>query len=103
MERRIDQIFIYILTNKRNGTLYVGLTTNLIKRMDEHKGEVADSFSKKYGLKSLVYYEIHEDIEAAAHRERLLKKWKRDWKIELIEKGNPDWRDLYEDVKKKVN
>ncbi|MGB0720292.1 MAG: GIY-YIG nuclease family protein [Bdellovibrionales bacterium] len=96
-------VFIYILTNKRYGTLYTGLTTDLMKRMYEHKNGLADGFTKKYGLKTLVYYEIHEDMQAAAHRERLLKKWKRQWKIELIENSNPNWYDLFEDVKKKWN
>lgn len=103
MEKRIGRVFIYILTNKRYGTLYIGLTTNLVKRTGEHRNEVVDGFTKKYGLKKLVYYEIYDDIEAAAHRERLMKKWKRGWKIELIEKSNPNWHDLYGDVKKKVN
>ena len=71
--------------------------------MVEHRECVVDGFTKKYGLKRLVYYEIHDDIQVAAHRERLLKKWKRDWKIRLIEQGNPDWVDLYEDVMKKWN
>ncbi len=94
--------FIYILTNKPYGTLYIGLTTNLVKRIDDHKNKVVKGFTAKYNLTNLVYYEIHEDIEKAAQRERLMKKWKRDWKIELIEKANPQWYDLYEDLTKKV-
>lgn len=103
MDRRIDRVFLYILTNKRYGTLYTGLTTDLLRRVEEHRIKVADGFTRKYNLTQLVYYEIHDDIEQAAHRERLMKKWKRQWKIELIEKQNPDWADLYEGVKKKVN
>lgn len=95
--------FIYIVTNKRNGTLYVGLTTNLVRRIYEHKHKLADSFTKKNNCSTLVYYEIHEDIQEAAHKERLMKKWKRDWKIELIEESNPQWVDLYEDISKKWN
>lgn len=95
--------FVYFVTNKRYGTIYTGLTTNILKRIEEHKQERADGFTKKHGCKKLVWYEIHYDIREAAHRERLIKKWKRDWKIEMIEKGNPDWADLYEDVRKKWN
>lgn len=96
-------VFIYILTNKRYGTLYTGLTTNLMRRMEEHRAGTFKGFASKHHLRQLVYYEIHEDINAAAHRERLLKKWKRLWKIELIENSNPNWYDLYEDVKRKWN
>jgi len=97
------QTFIYILTNKPYGTLYIGLTTNLVRRVWEHKNKVVKGFSDTYNLMTLVYYEIHDDIHEAARRERLMKKWKRDWKIELIEKSNPQWHDLYEDLKVKVN
>jgi putative endonuclease len=102
MEKRTDQVFIYILTNKRYGTLYIGLTTNLMKRVEEHKLKMVKGFTSKYDLTQLVYYEMHGDIHAAAHRERLLKKWKREWKIVLIEKQNPHWADLYADLKRKV-
>lgn len=96
-------LFVYIVTNKRYGTLYTGLTTNLVKRIYEHRNKLADSFSKKPNCIRLVYYEIHHDINEAANKERLLKKWKRDWKIELIENSNPEWVDLYEDISKKWN
>ncbi len=96
-------IFIYILTNKRYGTLYTGLTTNLVRRINEHKNAEADGFTKQHGCDQLVYYEMHEDMNIAAQRERLLKKWKRLWKIELIEKSNPNWYDLSEDLKRKWN
>jgi putative endonuclease len=95
--------FVYFVTNKRYGTIYTGLTTNLLKRIEEHKLEQAAGYTKEHGCKNLVYYEIHEDIQQAAQRERLLKRWKRTWKIELIEKSNPDWADLYYDVRKKWN
>ena len=94
-------VFVYILTNKRYGTFYIGLTTNLVRRMAEHKSGVITGFTKQHKLTTLVYYEMHKDLAKAAHRERLLKKWKRIWKIELIEKSNPDWYDLHEDVKRK--
>jgi putative endonuclease len=103
MDRRIDRVFIYILSNKRNGTLYTGLTTNLVRRMEEHKAGKRGGFTKEHGLTTLVYYEIHDDIQAAANRERLLKKWRRIWKIEMIEKQNPNWYDLHEDVLRKWN
>ncbi len=102
MEKRTERVFIYILTNKRYGTLYIGLTTNLVKRMEEHRNKIVKGFTEKYNLTQLVYYEIHDDIHAAAHRERLMKKWKREWKIELIEKKNPHWADLHADLKRKA-
>lgn len=103
MDRRIDRVFVYLLTNKKEGVIYTGLTTNLMKRMEEHRNKCADGFTKKYNATRLVYYEIHEDIEQAAHRERLIKKWKRDWKVGLIEKENKDWDDLYDGVKRNWN
>jgi len=92
--------YVYILASKRYGTLYIGYTSSLAKRMIEHKDELADGFTKKYKIKSLVYYEAHENREAALTRERQLKEWKRDWKIELIEKDNPNWFDLTQNVMK---
>jgi len=83
------------MTNQKNGTLYIGITSDLIKRVYEHKASFVDGFTKTYNLKNLVYYEIHEDINAALLREKQLKKWNRDWKIEIIEKENPNWVDLY--------
>ena len=102
MEKRTERVFIYILTNKRYGTLYIGLTTNLVKRMEEHRNKIVKGFTEKYNLTQLVYYEIHDDIHVAAHRERVMKKWKRAWKIALIEKQNPHWADLYADLKRKA-
>ena len=90
--------YVYILTSARNGTLYIGVTNSLARRMWEHKEELVAGFSKKYGIKTLVYYEIFEDVRDAIHRETRLKKYKREWKLNLIEERNPDWRDLTETV-----
>ena len=87
--------YVYILASKKNGTLYIGVTSNLLKRVYEHKNNLANGFTKKYGVHNLVYYEQTEDLNSAIQRERRLKKWKRQWKIELIEESNPDWKDLY--------
>ncbi len=89
------QYFVYILASRRNGTLYVGVTNNLGRRVWEHREGFAASFTKKYGVTLLVYYEMFEDINAAIRRETRLKKWNRRWKLELIEKMNPNWDDLY--------
>jgi putative endonuclease len=88
--------YVYILASQRNGTLYVGITNDLIKRVYEHKNNLVDGFTKKYKVHSLVYYEQYNDIKLAIIREKRLKKWNRNWKLELIEKENPQWRDLYE-------
>ena len=92
------QYYVYILSNKRNGTLYIGVTSNLLKRIEEHKSSYVSGFTSSYGLTKLVYYEIHQDIQEAILREKKLKKWNRDWKIELIEKNNPEWNDLYNTI-----
>ena len=89
---------VYILTNKRNGTLYVGVTSNLPKRIWEHKNKVVKGFTLKYGLSRLVWYERHETMESAIHREKAMKFWLRQWKLKTIEEMNPDWRDLYEEL-----
>ncbi len=89
------QYYVYLLASKRNGTLYVGVTSDLIKRVYEHKDNLVGGFTKKYNVHNLVYFETTEDINSAIIREKQLKKWKRAWKIELIEKNNPEWRDLY--------
>ena len=89
---------LYILASRKNGTLYIGVTSNLIKRVWEHKNELVDGFSKNYGLHDLVWFEIHETMESAIAREKLLKEWKRKWKLELINRRNPYWRDLYGDL-----
>ena len=90
--------YIYIITNKNNTTLYIGVTSNLIKRIWEHKNHVVDGFSDKYNLSKLVYYEIIEDIEKAIQREKYLKGKIREYKNKLIESVNPEWKDLYEDI-----
>lgn len=89
------QYYVYILTNKKNGTLYVGVTNNLVRRIFEHKQSLVEGFTKKYKVNRLVYYESTQDINSAIHREKCIKKWRRAWKIELIEKLNPMWDDLY--------
>ncbi len=89
---------VYILASKRSGTLYIGVTSDLVKRVWEHKSDVVEGFAKKYGVHDLVYFEMHGDMESAITREKQLKKWHRAWKIELIEKNNPTWRDLWSDI-----
>jgi putative endonuclease len=89
---------VYILASSRNGTLYVGMTDDLVKRIWMHREEVLPGFTKDYGVKSLVWYEQHESRESAFTRERQIKKWNRSWKLELIEKMNPAWRDLYDEI-----
>ena len=86
---------VYILASKRNGTLYIGVTSDLEKRVYQHKHGVLEGFTKKYGVHTLVYYECGESVEAALAREKQLKQWNRKWKLNLIEKENPEWRDLY--------
>ncbi len=87
--------FVYIITNQRYGTLYVGVTNDLVRRTYEHREGVVAGFSKRHDLGLLVWYEVHEDITAAITREKTIKKWRRDWKINLIQESNPDWNDLY--------
>ena len=88
------------MSNRKNGTLYIGVTSDIIKRVFEHKEKLVDGFTKKYALDTLVYYELFDSIEEAIKREKQLKKWNRAWKIELIEKFNPTWKDLYKDIVK---
>jgi putative endonuclease len=90
--------YVYIITNKIYGTLYVGVTSDLPKRIWEHKEKAVEGFSAKYGLDLLVYYEPHETAETAIKREKRLKRWDRKWKIELIQKQNPGWKDLYDSL-----
>jgi putative endonuclease len=87
-----------MLASARNGTLYLGVTSDLVKRIWEHREGVFEGFTKKYGIKHLVWFEVHADVIAAIAREKQLKKWHRDWKINLIQQGNPEWRDLYEEI-----
>jgi putative endonuclease len=86
--------FVYMLASKRNGTLYVGVTNNLVRRIAEHKAKLVPGFTRKYGVDLLVYFEAFDSILEARAREHAMKRWRRAWKIELIEKLNPDWRDL---------
>ena len=86
---------VYILASKRNGTLYVGVTSDLVKRVWEHRNNIVEGFTKRYGVHQWVWYEVHEDMNCAIEREKQLKEWKRKWKLELIEGTNPDWKDLY--------
>jgi len=90
--------YIYILANKRNGTIYTGVTSDLIKRIYEHKNDLVEGFTKKYKVHELVYFEETNDVESAIKREKQIKAWKRSWKLELIEKENPSWKDLYHDL-----
>ena len=92
-----NQYYIYILARKRNGTLYIGMTNNLQKRLYEHKNKIVPGFSQKYNIDKLVYFEITSDVKSAIAREKQLKKWNRKWKLELIDKSNPQWNDLSED------
>jgi putative endonuclease len=87
-----------MLASQRNGTLYIGVTSDLAGRVWQHREKLADGFSKEHGVTRLVYFEAHDSIEEAILREKRLKKWNRDWKIKLIEEGNPTWRDLYEEI-----
>ncbi len=92
------QYFVYILASKKNGTLYIGVTSDLIKRVYEHKENALEGFTKKHNVHQLVYFESTDNVESAIKREKQLKKWDRAWKMELIEKDNPEWRDLYQDL-----
>ena len=94
----MSQYYVYILASKENGTLYIGVTNSLIKRVYEHKQGLIEGFSKKYNVHRLVYYEITNDVNSAIYREKCLKKWNRAWKIRLIKENNPSWEDLYKDL-----
>jgi len=95
---REHNYYVYILATKRNGTFYVGVTNDLIRRVYEHKEGLVKGFTKEHGVKMLVYFEHCTDINAAIHREKMIKKWRRPIKMEAIERMNPDWRDLYYDM-----
>ena len=101
MSRRVGdmkQPCVYILASQRNGTLYIGVTSNLMQRVWHHKNDLVEGFTKRYGVHTLVWYESHEMMESAIVREKAIKEWRRAWKLDLIEKGNPAWRDLYEEL-----
>ena len=89
---------VYILASKRNGTLYLGVTSDLIKRVWEHKNNLVPGFTKRYGIHQLVWYELYESMTSAITREKQMKEWQRKWKLELIEKNNPNWHDLYDTI-----
>jgi len=89
---------VYILASKRNGTLYIGVTSDLTKRVWEHKSGMVEGFTKRYSIHRLVWYELHENMESAITKEKRIKEWKRAWKLELIESVNPDWQDLYQRI-----
>jgi putative endonuclease len=90
--------YVYILASRRNGTLYIGVTSDMARRLSEHRAGTAGSFTKRYAVTLLVYCETHDDIRTAIQREKSLKKWPRAWKLKLIEDANPDWRDLSGDL-----
>jgi putative endonuclease len=90
--------FVYILASQRNGTLYVGVTNDLIGRVNEHREGLVPGFTKRYAVKLLVYFEEHDDVVAAIGREKRIKRWRRKWKLELSESQNPQWRDLWSDL-----
>ncbi|MBT7615948.1 MAG: GIY-YIG nuclease family protein [Calditrichaeota bacterium] len=94
----MKQAFVYIMANERNGTIYIGVTSDLLKRVLQHKQNLFKGFTKKYLIHQLVYYEVSDSIESAIVREKQLKKWKRLWKLKLIESINPEWEDLYERI-----
>ncbi|MEX0726387.1 MAG: GIY-YIG nuclease family protein [Planctomycetaceae bacterium] len=94
----MKQPVVYILASQRNGTLYIGVTSDLVQRVWQHKNDVVEGFTKKYGVHMLVWFEQHEDMVNAITREKRLKKWNRAWKLRLIEEMNPDWKDLYESI-----
>jgi len=94
----MESFYVYIMASRRNGTLYTGSTSDLIKRVWEHKNSVTPGFTAKYNVHTLVYYEVHTTYLEAARREQRFKNWCRQWKLNLIETINPEWRDLYEDI-----
>ncbi len=94
----VKKYYVYILASKRNGTLYVGVSDDLVRRVYEHKHDLAQGFTQKYGVHMLVYFEECQNIESAINREKQLKVWHRRWKLRLIEEGNPLWKDLYSEI-----
>ena len=102
MTKRLDgeaaRFFVYVMANKRNGTIYIGVTNDLARRVYEHRNKLIKGFTSRYGLRMVVYYEVHQSILTALQRETSLKRWPRKWKLDLIESMNPQWRDLYEDI-----
>ena len=89
---------VYILASGKRGTLYIGVTANLLRRVWQHRSDLVEGFTRRYGVHSLAWFEMHATMESAIQRETALKNWKRAWKLELVESANPDWRDLYDDL-----
>ena len=98
LTRRMSSYWLYILASRPRGTLYVGMTNDLVRRVHEHREGLADGFTKEHAVKMLVYFEQHATAIAAIQREKNIKRWPRKWKIDLIRSMNPDWRDLWEDI-----
>lgn len=96
--KKVMQPAVYILASRRNGTLYIGVTSNLIQRIYQHRSHQAAGFTDRYGVTLLVWYELHDNMESAIGREKQLKKWQRKWKLDLIEQNNSGWRDLWPDI-----
>jgi putative endonuclease len=94
----MKNMYVYIIANERNGTLYIGVTNDLVRRIYEHKNKLIEGFSSKYALEKLVYYEMFDDELTAIQREKNLKRWNRNWKKDLIEEFNPEWKDLYPEI-----
>jgi len=94
----MKQPAVYILASKKNGTLYTGVTSDLVKRIWEHKNDLVEGFTRRYKVHNLVWYELHDNIDAAIEREKNMKEWKRTWKVRLLEKDNPNWNDLYDSI-----
>ncbi len=94
----MKRYYVYILASKKNGTLYIGVTSDIVKRISEHKQNFVDGFTKEYNVHALVYYEQNNEVEEAILREKQMKKWNRKWKMRLIEEKNPEWKDLYDEI-----
>ena len=92
------QFYVYIMTSRRNGTLYIGMSSNLVQRVWQHKNNMVEGFTDKYNVKHLVYFEVHDSAESAITREKQIKKWRRKWKLRLIEEHNPQWEDLFSKI-----
>jgi putative endonuclease len=90
--------YVYLLASQKNGTLYAGVTNDLVRRVHEHRSDLVDGFSRQHGVHRLVWFEAGESVEAAIRKEKQIKNWKREWKVQLIQKENPDWLDLYESL-----
>ena len=94
----MKQPAVYLLASRKNGTLYAGVTSNLVQRVWQHKNDLVDGFTKRHGVHLLVWYELHATMDLAIQKEKMIKNWKRDWKVKAIEKMNPEWRDLYPEI-----